>query len=88
MTEESSPPDYSLFKVILMVGLLITMLMLSIVIYNYTQQMKENPCEFCLDCKNKLILSPQEPILNKEEVLPKEYIYIPIDEVNANLTEI
>ena len=79
---------YDLFKVVLMVGLILTMLVLSCVIWEYTQQMKENPCDLCLDCKNKLILNPQDPIPNKEEVFPKEYIYIPIDEVNANLIEL
>jgi len=46
-----------LFKLIVMIILIITMILLGIVIFRYTQQIKLNPCDFCSECKNLINLS-------------------------------
>lgn len=51
-TEKVKKGNLELFKIILMIGLLITMIVLAVVIWKYTQQMKLNPCDFCDSCKN------------------------------------
>ena len=68
------------FQTILMIGLIITMVILSIFIFQYKKQIKENPCDFCSMCNN--------PIIYSGEIEEKEYIYIPIEEVDSNLTEL
>jgi cell division protein FtsL len=50
-------PKIELFKVILTIILIITMVVLAIVIFRYTQQIKLNPCDFCSECKNLINLS-------------------------------
>jgi len=52
------------FKIILMIGLIIIMLVLAIVIFNYTKQMKLNPCDFCSECKNLINLTELKGGLN------------------------
>jgi len=44
--------NFELFKVIIMIGLIITMLVLAFVIWKYTQQMRLDPCNFCSSCKS------------------------------------
>jgi flagellar biosynthesis protein FlhB len=46
-----SKKGFETFKIILMIGLIITMLVLAFVIWNYIKQMKLDPCNFCSSCK-------------------------------------
>lgn len=51
--------NFELFKVIIMLGLIVTMLVLAFVIWKYTQQMKIEPCNFCSSCKSIILNSTQ-----------------------------
>lgn len=46
--------NLDLFKIILMIGLIITMIIMSIVIWKYGYYIKSNPCDLC-DCSFKIL---------------------------------
>jgi hypothetical protein len=50
---ENKKINIEILKIVLMIGLIVIMIVLAIVIYKYTQQIKLNPCQFC-EC-NQLI---------------------------------
>lgn len=52
MFDNISEKNINIFKIVLMIGLIITMIILSIVIIVYGSAIKEDPCNFCNCIKN------------------------------------